>query len=230
MIITFKKIVYFCKLCKNVMILCNNLLISRYQHVCIILQIYFLVVIDTINGEAHIKMDETEDKKLYWFAAKTKPRQEKFIKERLNDLGVNNFIPLRLEVRQWKYRKKKVLVPIIPHLVFVQTDQERCFDLINKNRIEMWYLKDYISKRNLIIPEKQMNDFMTLLNAKEGNINIINPDLEKGDKVIVIEGPFKGIEGELVRVENKSKVIVNLKGIVAVSVEIEGAFLEKIKE
>ena len=73
-----------------------------------------------------------------------------------------------------------------------------------------------------------MEDFMLLINAKEGNMRVINFDLAKGDKVIVKDGPFKGIEGELIRVEDKSRVVVNLQGIIAVSVEIEGVFLEKI--
>jgi ribosomal protein L24 len=46
--------------------------------------------------------------------------------------------------------------------------------------------------------------------------------------VVVKGGPFKGLEGELLRVEEKSRVVVNLQGIIAVSVEIEGQFLEKI--
>lgn len=166
---------------------------------------------------------------LYWFAAKTKPRQEKYIKTQLNDLGITNFIPLRTEVRQWKYRKKKVIVPVIPHLVFIQSDFDTCFSLPNEHRIQIWYIKDYISKRNVIVPDKQMNDFMFLLNAKEGNVNVINTDLAKGDRVIVKEGPFKGIEGELMRVEDKSRVVVNIQGIIAVTVEIEGVFLDKIE-
>ena len=69
---------------------------------------------------------------------------------------------------------------------------------------------------------------MIAINAKKGNMRIINPDLAKGDKVVVKGGPFKGLEGELLRVEEKSRVVVNLQGIIAVSVEIEGQFLEKI--
>jgi len=188
-----------------------------------------MVVYDTIKGEAHIKLKETEDKKIHWFAAKTRPRQEKFIKERLNTLGIVNFIPLRTEVRQWKTRKKKVLIPVIPHLVFVQSDYDTCFEIPNQYHIKIWYIKDYITKRNLIVPDKQMEDFMFLLNSKEGNVKIINTELEKGDRVVVKEGSFKGIEGELIRVENKSKVVVHLEGIIAISVEIESAFLEKIE-
>lgn len=170
-----------------------------------------------------------EDKLLYWFAAKTKPRQEKFIKEKLDALYVENFIPLRFEVRQWKYRKKRVIVPVIPHLVFLRTDFETSFKLLNENHINIWYIKDFVSKRNLIVPDKQMEDFMLVINAKQGNVPFINPDLAKGDKVVVTDGPFKGIEGELIRVEDKSKVVVNLQGIVAISIEIDGVYLEKIK-
>ncbi len=136
---------------------------------------------------------------------------------------------MRTELRQWKYRKKKVIVPVIPHLVFLRTDYDTCFRLLNENKINIWYIKDFITKRNLIVPDKQMEDFMLLINAKEGNVRVINPDLAKGDKVIVKEGPFKGIEGELIRVEDKSRVVVNLQGIIAVSVDIEGVFLEKIE-
>lgn len=169
-----------------------------------------------------------DKKTLYWFAAKTKPRQEKFIKERLNTLGIENFIPLRTEVRQWKYRKKKVIVPVIPHLVFIRTDFDTCFTIPNEYRIQIWYIKDYITNKNLIVPDKQMEDFIFILNAKGGNVHIVNSEFSKGDRVIVKEGPFKGIEGELIRVENKSRVVVNLQGIIAVSVEIESVFLEKI--
>ncbi|MFA7401682.1 MAG: KOW motif-containing protein, partial [Bacteroidales bacterium] len=115
------------------------------------------------------------------------------------------------------------------HLVFLRTDFETSFKLLNENHINIWYIKDFVSKRNLIVPDKQMEDFMLVINAKQGNVPFINPDLAKGDKVVVTDGPFKGIEGELIRVEDKSKVVVNLQGIVAISIEIDGVFLEKIK-
>lgn len=169
-----------------------------------------------------------EENNLYWFAAKTKPRQEKYIKGQLTELGVTNFIPLRTELRQWKYRKKKVIVPVIPHLVFIRSNFETCFNIPNVHNVKIWYIKDYISKRNIIVPDKQMEDFMFLLNTNKGTINVINPRLAKGDRVVVTKGPLKGIEGELMRVENKSKVVFNLSGIVAVSVEIEGNSLEKV--
>ena len=169
-----------------------------------------------------------EDKLLYWFAAKTKPRQEKFIKDKLNGLAIENFIPLRMELRQWKYRKKKVIVPVIPQLNLSYTKYASGFQLLNENRLHIWYMKDLATNRNLIVPDKQMEDFMMAINAKKGNMRIINPDLAKGDKVVVKGGPFKGLEGELLRVEEKSRVVVNLQGIIAVSVEIEGQFLEKI--
>ncbi|MDD3280517.1 MAG: UpxY family transcription antiterminator [Bacteroidales bacterium] len=169
-----------------------------------------------------------EENNLYWFAAKTKPRQEKFIKGQLSELGVTNFIPLRTELRQWKYRKKKVIVPVIPHLVFIRSNFKSCFDIPNVHNVRIWYVKDFVSKRNIIVPDKQMEDFMFLLTNNTGNVNVVNPNLSKGDRVVVTKGPLKGIEGELIRVENKSKVVFNLSGIVALSVEIEGHCLDKV--
>ncbi len=165
---------------------------------------------------------------LHWFAAKTRPRQEKSIKNRLDTLDIVNFVPLRTEIRQWKYRKKKVIVPVIPHLVFIRSDYKTCNDLIQQHGMKIWFMKDLVSKQNLIVPEKQMNDFIFLMNAREGNVEVLSTNLKQGDKVLVTEGVFKGIEGELVKINNKQKVVVNLKGIIAVSVEIKSLFLEKI--
>jgi hypothetical protein len=44
----------------------------------------------------------------------------------------------------------------------------------------------------------------------------------------VIKGTFTGIEGELIRLEGKKKVLVRLDNIIACSVEIPGGYLEKI--
>ncbi|NLJ83119.1 MAG: UpxY family transcription antiterminator [Bacteroidales bacterium] len=173
-------------------------------------------------------INKVEHIDLHWFAAKTRPRQEKSIKNRLDTLDIVNFVPLRTEIRQWKYRKKKVIVPVIPHLVFIRSDYKTCNDLIQQHGMKIWFMKDLVSKQNLIVPEKQMNDFIFLMNAREGNVEVLSTNLKQGDKVLVTEGVFKGIEGELVKINNKQKVVVNLKGIIAVSVEIKSLFLEKI--
>lgn len=177
---------------------------------------------------ANISENQVE-KVSHWFAANTKPRQEKFIRDRLNALGIENFIPTRFEVRQWTHRKKRVEVPVIPHLVFIRTDFDTSFALPNDLHFEIWYLRDRETKTSLIIPDKQMQDFMFVLGCATQEVEIVAADLSKGDKVRVINGPFVGIEGELERTKNKNRVLVKLQGIVAVAVEIPIDCLEVIK-
>ena len=42
-----------------------------------------------------------------WFVVYTKPRTEIKVSQRLSVLGIENYTPTRMEVRQWSDRKKK---------------------------------------------------------------------------------------------------------------------------
>jgi transcription antitermination factor NusG len=55
-----------------------------------------------------------------WFVLLTKPRNELKVTERLTNIGVRVYTPVRTEVRQWSDRKKKVTLPLLPSMVLVQ--------------------------------------------------------------------------------------------------------------
>ena len=48
-----------------------------------------------------------------WYAVYTAARAEKKVKERLDQIGIENYLPLRTEYRVWSDRKKKVSVPFV---------------------------------------------------------------------------------------------------------------------
>ena len=72
------------------------------------------------------------ESRLYWFAAYTKTNQELTIKKKLDRLEVENYLAMRDEVRETSSGKKKVRVILIPHLIFIRTDQITAFSLINE--------------------------------------------------------------------------------------------------
>src|SRR5258707_12735485 len=55
-----------------------------------------------------------------WYAVQTRARNEKVIAERLQEQGLNTFLPLVTEVRRWSDRKKKVKLPLFSCYVFVK--------------------------------------------------------------------------------------------------------------
>ena len=63
-----------------------------------------------------------------WYAVYTAARAEKKVKERLDQIGIENYLPLRTEYRVWSDRKKKVSVPLISGYIFVHIKEETCTD------------------------------------------------------------------------------------------------------
>ena len=174
-------------------------------------------------------MLKLSDNELHWYVANT-CRQEKKIKQRLDSRGIENVIPFQQIARKIHGVDKLIEVPVIPNLVFFHTTFKSCMSLIQEYAFDMRYLRDRETGNFLIVPDKQMNDFMFLLDFSKEMVEVVNENLKKGDKVRVIKGDFAGIEGELIRVKGHKRVVVRLEGVVSLATAyIPGSFLEKIE-
>ena len=174
-------------------------------------------------------MLKLSDNELHWYVANT-CRQEKKIKQRLDSMGIENFIPFQQIARKIHGVDKLIEVPVIPNLVFIHTTFKSCMSLIQEYAFDMRYLRDRETGNFLIVPDKQMNDFMFLLDFSKEMVEVVNENLKKGDKVRVIKGDFAGIEGELIRVKGHKRVVVRLEGVVSLATAyIPCSFLEKIE-
>ena len=171
-----------------------------------------------------------EDKKIYWYVAYTRVNQELLIKKKLDGLGIENFLPLEEQVRDTPLGHKTIRVPLIHGMIFIRTDKMTSFSLLNEYSLNMVYLKDIEGRGSLIVPDKQMEDFMFLLDFSPEGIEILNKDLKRGDRVRVIKGPLVGLEGELVRLRGHKRVVIRLEGVASIATSyIPGSFLEKIE-
>ena len=169
------------------------------------------------------------DNKLNWYAAYTRVNQELLIKKKLDELGIENYLPQEELVRETTLGRKKIRVILIHGLIFVRTDKATSFSLLNDYMLNIVYLKDRENRHSLIIPDKQMEDFMFLLDFSTDGVEVLNKDLKRGDRVKVVKGPLQGLEGELVRLKGHKRVIVRLDGVVSIATSyIPGSFLEKI--
>ena len=169
------------------------------------------------------------DNKLNWYAAYTRVKQELLIKKKLDELGIENYLPQEEQVRETPLGRKKIRVVLIHGLIFVRTDKATSFSLLNDYMLNIVYLKDRENRHSLIIPDKQMEDFMFLLDFSTDGVEVLNKDLKRGDRVKVVKGPLQGLEGELVRLKGHKRVIVRLDGVVSIATSyIPGSFLEKI--
>jgi transcription antitermination factor NusG len=115
-------------------------------------------------------------------------------------------------------------------MVFIRTDYRQVLALPAESGYMISYIYDTDTKKFQVIPDKQMQDFMFLLNFQEGTIRIQNTvHTKKWDRVRVIKGEFAGIEGELVRIKGHKRVMVRMEGMFSMATSyIFREYLEKI--
>jgi len=167
---------------------------------------------------------------MYWYAAKVKYQTERKMKAWLDEQTIENFIPFHTVLIERNGRKVKREKPIVPGLLFVRTDYQRARTLPVESIIKMVFMRNLESHDLLVVPDKQMQDFMFLLDLSESAVRIENSNLRRGDRVRVIKGDFAGIEGELIRIKGHKRVVVRLEGLFSLATTyIPSAYLEKIE-
>ncbi len=161
-----------------------------------------------------------------WYALKTGPRKEKKLNERLQASGLNTYLPLKKELRQWSDRKKWVEEPMFNGYIFVKTVSSDFVKALEHDGA-IHFVR--FSGRYSSIPDEQI-DFIRKVAENELRYEITEQTFEKGDTIEIIQGPLKGLKGIWLKHKSKYNVSVQIDQLASVlSVEIPVAFLKKVK-
>ncbi|KAF2334151.1 UpxY family transcription antiterminator [Flavobacterium ginsenosidimutans] len=139
-----------------------------------------------------------------WYVVYTKPKWEKKVADKLNQLGIECYCPLITQVKQWSDRKKKVEAPLFNSYVFVQLpDSERnlVFQVAGVVRYLFWLGKPAIVKdQEIEIIKKSL---------KATNISDISVSaFQVGDKIKLESGAFSNQNAIVQEVSNNYYVLV----------------------
>ena len=163
-----------------------------------------------------------------WVAALVQMNCEKKVAAKLDKMGIANYVPVQQEEHQWSDRKKKIDRVVIPMIIFVrltkdEEDKFRRLPFIIK-------LLTYPGARELAtpIPDEQIEKLKFLLHNADAKVSIVE-NLKVGDRVRLVRGPMKGLEGELSYIEeNKPIVAIRIDGLGYACVSVEKINLEII--
>jgi len=100
-----------------------------------------------------------------WNVIYTKSRSEKKVEERLKNIGIEAYCPVRTEVKFWSDRKKSILVPVLPSMVLVKIDKNnrnQVFDIPGVVRYMFWL------KNHAVVRDSEVDSLKLLL--KSNNI------------------------------------------------------------
>ena len=154
--------------------------------------------IGTGEGVAHSKR---------WYVALVRMHHEKKVAERLDKMGIENFVPVQQEVHQWSDRRKVVL----------------SFSTVSR------YMVMRGESSPTIIPDEQMARFRFMLDYSEEAICMNSAPLARGEKVRVVKGPLTGLVGELVTVDGRSKIAVRLNMLGCACADMPVGYVEPFK-
>lgn len=167
-----------------------------------------------------------------WYAIRVTFNREMKVKDDLDLRGIESFVPMKYVMGTRRGRRVKKLVPSIHNLIFFHIEPSLMKEYKATTKLPIRYIMNPATKKPVIVPEREMNNFIAVAGTYEEQLEYITPkpgQFTRGDRVRILGGPFEGAEGVLQRVKGDSRVIVTIKGLVAVATTtIHPSLLEKL--
>ncbi len=169
---------------------------------------------------------------LHWYALRATYSRELKVRALLDDKGVRTFVPMMWRRKTMDGKIEMKLVPAVNNLCFVYWSRREIDGFIKgfgENPPANYYW-DRALNRPLTVPDKAMEDFITVASSYDEDIvylTEVSDKLREGQMVEVTDGPFKGVKGRVVRIRKNRRILVELPGFLAVTTNyIEPSFLK----
>ena len=145
-----------------------------------------------------------------WYVIKTMSRAEKKTAERHDSLSFTNYLPLQTTIKQWSDRKKKIEVPLIPGVLFINCHETQ---LIGIYDIQGVHSILRLSGKFAVVREEEIHNLQLLLKDR---VDIAEEDFEtilEGELVEVIQGPLQGIIATSIEHQRNYRIIIQFESI-----------------
>ena len=145
-----------------------------------------------------------------WYAVNTKPRNEERAANNLANGGIEVLAP-RLKLRKYKDGKFiQVIEPMFPSYIFVR------FHPVDEYRMVKYArgVKTIVNFGGQIVPlQDEMIEFIKS-RLESGVADVQKPSIDKGAKILIKDGPFKGFSGIFEsELDGKERVAILLDGV-----------------
>ena len=181
----------------------------------------------------------------YWFPIRATYHRAQKVYDRLVALGndrLEPYLPTLCRVEEEENTGNSVIKeePLDKSLLFVRASF-RDFRALLENPSLIPGLTPYYNhfKTNefgknewLTVPDRQMESFKIIVESRNQNIIVRQSEVPKiieGDRVVVTDGAFAGVEGVVMKYKHQKRVFVQLHGVgIYATAYVPGAWLKKI--
>ena len=162
-----------------------------------------------------------------WYAVYTRSNFEKRVAKELGIKLVESYLPVVEQLHQWKDRKKLVEMPVFPGYVFARfrdCSSTRLNVLRTPGTVRILGQGDQIEP----VADVEIESIQRLLKADVSCF--VHPFLREGAWVRVKRGALKDVEGLLVRMKSKTRLVLSISLLSqSVATEIDISDVEVIR-
>jgi transcription antitermination factor NusG len=185
---------------------------------------------NSLSTEEYIENDLAYDRKdgAAWFAVQTEYKHEFRVLRDLTAKGFLAYLPLLRETRQWTDRTKVIEVPAFSSYLFLRHDSS----LQSRSRVlNTFGIHRMLPDNHKPSPIADV-EIESLRRALDSNIQCVRCEVPPvGTKVRVKGGVLAGVEGQVVRINNRSRLVILVSSLSqAVSVEVDMNEVEAIAD
>ena len=123
-------------------------------------------------------------------------------------------------------------VDVIKSLLFLHCEESDMARFLEAHRRQLWVYQQADSTRAAVIPDREMEVFRFVVSAGQQGLTLLGddrPEYHEGDRVMVTGGPFRGAEGHIHRIRRDRRLVIAIRGVVAVATTyIHPSLLKKI--
>lgn len=141
-----------------------------------------------------MKSHETRDQAVHWHALYTRARHEKKVASGLSQRGFEGYLPLIERESQWHDRRKRILWPLFPGYVFARFSSRQAGEVVAVPGVVSVVS---VAGSPARIPDSDISNVRVLVESADATGALPEPEalLEEGQRVEVVEGPFRGVRG-----------------------------------
>lgn len=176
---------------------------------------------DSVVSEKVLTIDGREDGDR-WFLLHCRPRQEKKLADTLSAAGVDHFLPLVRHSRSYGKRRIKVELPLFSGYLFLLGSLDQAYEADRTGRV---------AQIIQVADQQQVNWELTNLQlalSKAADFDPF-PYLQKGVRVEVRSGPFRGLQGVVEDRLSGNRLILQVSALgQAISLELDGAIVDPL--
>lgn len=161
-----------------------------------------------------------------WYVMYTAPRSEKKVEQRLKEKGLEVYLPIVEEVRQWSDRKKKVQKPLFNSYLFVLTSKDKLWESLQVSGAVKFV---NFAGEHATVRDTEIQAIKRIISTGVA-VDVETSSIEKGQQVKILGGPLQGFQGECIQKGNKDYFIIRIPSInQSMLVSVPHKFLEVVQ-